>query len=770
MFVNTNFSFSAKNICIPPRKIYEEKLTQKAIDFIRRLRFRAHFHENPHLRTEKREYYGLKSECKPPDVDFLEDFERDFWKLIRSVRYRSDDLGQINNFQKNLKSKISDMTKNDQKVIVKGDKSAHWYNCSKEKYHKVVTTNLRKFYKKEPKNNPKIVSKINENIEHYGAHYNVVDRIRKIKPQDVFITLKDHKVDFERTEPCRLINPTKSDLGVISKFILDRVILDLRDNFSPKINQFKNTDDCINWFKKLGILQRRAFLTFDIVDFYPSITEIILKKALFWAKEHLKPGILNDVDIDLILAARVSILAYKGDIWVKKTGEFDVTMGSPDGAEVSELVGLYLLEQLRQTMIILPKNSFGLYRDDGILAFQTASGRRQEYIRQDLKDFFAEQGFKIEISPASSFIDYLDVRLHVTGEHEIYYKENADTKYVHIQSNHPCSVLKNFKTNTENRLSKLCSEKSTFDRHADRFKDILAKSGHPTDLKYSLKPAQKSKKKKRNQRTVSWFNPPFNLDVKTNLGKQFFTLCADHFGKPGPLKFLNKNTVKLSYCTMGNAKAIFNSHNKKVLSDKPKTKKPCKCNKTYAGVARTCTIPDICNETDVVYAARVTEDGIRGHSTYYGLTMNPLKHRVNAHLRSFEEGNNQGKTKLSRHILDIRERGSKFDVKWTVERRRKHWTGGKGCSLCLGEKTMILFNKEPDMLNQRKELFSTCRHQHEHRIESRRSEATDDDDDDEDDVFHDCTNEVGNDEEPVQADSFSQNLFNWLQGRQKKKK
>ena len=31
MFVNTNFSFSAKNICIPPRKIYEEKLTQKDI-------------------------------------------------------------------------------------------------------------------------------------------------------------------------------------------------------------------------------------------------------------------------------------------------------------------------------------------------------------------------------------------------------------------------------------------------------------------------------------------------------------------------------------------------------------------------------------------------------------------------------------------------------------------------------------------------------------------------------------------------------------------
>ena len=196
MFVNANFSFSHKNISVPPRKIYEEKLTQKCIDFIRRLKFRVHFHENPHLRTEKREYYGLKSQCQPPDHDHLENFERDFWKMVRSVRYRSDDIGKSNNFQKNLKSKISDLTKCDKTVIVKGDKSSHWYHCPKEKYHKVVTTNLRKFYKKEPKNNPKIVAKINENIENFGLHYNVVERIRKIKPQDVFITLKDHKVDF----------------------------------------------------------------------------------------------------------------------------------------------------------------------------------------------------------------------------------------------------------------------------------------------------------------------------------------------------------------------------------------------------------------------------------------------------------------------------------------------------------------------------------------------------------------------------------------------
>ena len=44
---------------------------------------------------------------------------------------------------------------------------------------------------------------------------------------------------------------------------------------------------------------------------------------------------------------------------------FDVTMGSYDGAEVCELVGLYLMSKLE---ILIGKNQLGLYRDDGLAA------------------------------------------------------------------------------------------------------------------------------------------------------------------------------------------------------------------------------------------------------------------------------------------------------------------------------------------------------------------------------------------------------------------
>ena len=56
------------------------------------------------------------------------------------------------------------------------------------------------------------------------------------------------------------------------------------------------------------------------------------------------------------------LLDNKGQTWVKQNGGlFDNTMGSFDGAETAELVGLYLLDKVKK---ILP--NAGLYRDDGI--------------------------------------------------------------------------------------------------------------------------------------------------------------------------------------------------------------------------------------------------------------------------------------------------------------------------------------------------------------------------------------------------------------------
>ena len=43
------------------------------------------------------------------------------------------------------------------------------------------------------------------------------DRIECLAKTLAFVTLKDHKNNFQSSLPCRLINPSKSELGKISK-------------------------------------------------------------------------------------------------------------------------------------------------------------------------------------------------------------------------------------------------------------------------------------------------------------------------------------------------------------------------------------------------------------------------------------------------------------------------------------------------------------------------------------------------------------------------
>ena len=51
---------------------------------------------------------------------------------------------------------------------------------------------------------------------------------------------------------------------------------------------------------------------------------------------------------------------------------FDVTMGSFDGAEICELVGIFILNHLGKRF---GKENIGLYRDDGLAIIKSKSAR-----------------------------------------------------------------------------------------------------------------------------------------------------------------------------------------------------------------------------------------------------------------------------------------------------------------------------------------------------------------------------------------------------------
>ena len=70
------------------------------------------------------------------------------------------------------------------------------------------------------------------------------DRVQKLDENEAYVTTKDQKEGFPNKISCRLINPSKTDIGKIRKQILDRVNnTTLEKN---KENQWKNTfSNCI---------------------------------------------------------------------------------------------------------------------------------------------------------------------------------------------------------------------------------------------------------------------------------------------------------------------------------------------------------------------------------------------------------------------------------------------------------------------------------------------------------------------------------------------
>ena len=154
-------------------------------------------------------------------------------------------------------------------------------------------------------------------------------------------------------------------------------------------------------------------------------------KALKFAKRHTK---VLKKDIDVIRHSRRSLLFNQGEPWAKKEDEnFDVTMGAYDGAEVCELVGIYLQSLLGEKY---NKTDFGLYRDDGMAVFRNVSGPQSARIKKEFQRIFKEDHLGMKV------VNYLDVTMNLGDvTYRPYHKPNDEIMYIHSESNHPPAIL-----------------------------------------------------------------------------------------------------------------------------------------------------------------------------------------------------------------------------------------------------------------------------------------------------------------------------------------
>ena len=81
-------------------------------------------------------------------------------------------------------------------------------------------------------------------------------------------------------------------------------------------------------------------------------------------------------------------------------------MGGNDGAEICELVGLFILNHLGK---LFGKENIGLFRDDGLAIIKNKSARLADKTRKELHKAFEQFGLKITAESNLHVVNFLDV-------------------------------------------------------------------------------------------------------------------------------------------------------------------------------------------------------------------------------------------------------------------------------------------------------------------------------------------------------------------------
>ena len=153
----------------------------------------------------------------PPHVNELKEFEDCMQNMIQRIELRTDH--QSNNLQRKLANDLKEI-RQDKNIFVKADKTTDHYKSEPKEYMTLVHKNVAKGYKKADWNVPDAITSVDKKVtEKLGLD----DRIEVSANTDSFITMKDHKPYFMNNPTCRLINPSKSEIGIISKQILDNI-------------------------------------------------------------------------------------------------------------------------------------------------------------------------------------------------------------------------------------------------------------------------------------------------------------------------------------------------------------------------------------------------------------------------------------------------------------------------------------------------------------------------------------------------------------------
>ena len=273
------------------------------------------------------------------------------------------------------------------------------------------------------------------------------------------------------------------------------------------------------------------------------------------------------------------------------------------------------------------------------MVFKNKSGPESEKNKKSIQAIFRGNELKTTIQRNLKILDYLDVTFNLTDSSDRpFSKTNNEINYIHKQSNHPSSIIKQLPLSVERRLSKLSSNEKIFNDSIPIYQEALIKAGYNHKLTYQ-KHDQKKDNSQQRKRQIIWFNPPYSKNVTTKVGKFFLSLIDKHFPPHHKLhKLFNRNNVKISYSCLPNIKSIINAHNRKILYPSPTIgRRTCNC----INISQ-CPLQQRCLSNNILYQANIIPFGENSETkVYYGICETIFKLRYANHKKSFNHRNHK---------------------------------------------------------------------------------------------------------------------------------
>ena len=114
--------------------------------------------------------------------------------------------------------------------------------------------------------------------------------------------------------------------------------------------------------------------------------------------------------------------------------------------------------------------------------------------------------------------------------------------YINKHSNHPPNIINEVPKAISKRLTSISCNKNVFDRNIGIYNTALKNSGFDQTLTYDEQDEptsdsvnEESNQTRKRKRNIIWYNPPYSMSVKTNVGKIFFKLLRKHFPPSHPM-------------------------------------------------------------------------------------------------------------------------------------------------------------------------------------------------------------------------------------------